>query len=171
VVNGAAGAIGSAVARRLFEAGAHVVISDLPGEGLSRIESELAEIDKRRVVAVPANVCDEEQVRMLFDETILAFGGLDIVVLNAGIAHVAAIADLQLADWQRVQDVNATGTLLCLREASRVLQAQRLGGADHRQRLQERAFTGRGFRRVFGQQGKRGAAGQGRGARAGRRTG
>jgi rhamnose utilization protein RhaD (predicted bifunctional aldolase and dehydrogenase)/NAD(P)-dependent dehydrogenase (short-subunit alcohol dehydrogenase family) len=128
VVNGAAGAIGSAVARRLFEAGAHVVISDLPGEGLSRIESELAEIDKRRVVAVPANVCDEEQVRMLFDETILAFGGLDIVVLNAGIAHVAAIADLQLADWQRVQDVNATGTLLCLREASRVLQAQRLGG-------------------------------------------
>ncbi|PIE23329.1 MAG: bifunctional aldolase/short-chain dehydrogenase [Planctomycetota bacterium] len=128
VVNGAAGAIGFAVARALLERGAHLVISDLPGAALEHAQQELAAIDASRVVAMPADVTDEGQVRMLFETALLTFGGIDIVVLNAGIAHVQALADMDLGRWQRVQDVNATGTLLCLREASRLLQEQKLGG-------------------------------------------
>ena len=166
IVNGAAGAIGFAVARALLERGAHVVVSDLPGDALEHAHDRLAAMDAARVLAVPADVTDEQQVRMLFEEAVLTFGGVDVVVLNAGIAHVSTLADMDLARWQSVQDVNATGTLLFLREASRVMQEQKTRRPHHRQRVQERALARCGVRGLFGVEGQRRSARQGRRPRA-----
>jgi len=74
-------------------------------------------------------VTSEASVRRALEETVLAYGGLDIVVSNAGIAHSAPVETMELADWERSFAVNSTGHFLIAREAMRVLKAQRLGGA------------------------------------------
>jgi Dehydrogenases with different specificities (related to short-chain alcohol dehydrogenases) len=68
-------------------------------------------------------------VRAAFEETVLAYGGLDIVVSNAGIAHSSPVDQMTLADWERSFAVNSTGHFLVAREGMRVLKAQGLGGA------------------------------------------
>ncbi|MFQ5507111.1 MAG: SDR family oxidoreductase, partial [Planctomycetota bacterium] len=129
LVSGAAGAIGFATARLLLERGAHVVLSDLPGEALDRAVEELARIHTAdRVLGVAMDVSDENQVERAFHDCVLAFGGLDILVANAGIAHTGSLDALALEDWERVLRVNETGTFLCLREAARLMKWQRLGG-------------------------------------------
>lgn len=129
LVTGAAGAIGRAVCRRLLQAGAHVVLSDLAGDNLAAACAEMAErYGATRVRSVAMDLCDETSVKQGFREAITAFGGLDILVMNHGIAHVSSIQDMELADWDRVHAVNETGTLLCFREASRIFQHQGLGG-------------------------------------------
>jgi NAD(P)-dependent dehydrogenase (short-subunit alcohol dehydrogenase family) len=75
------------------------------------------------------DVTDESSVRAGFEETVLAHGGLDVVVSNAGAAHSAPVVRLELGDWTRMFAVNATGHFLVAREAMRVLLAQGLGGA------------------------------------------
>src|SRR3989442_14623322 len=75
------------------------------------------------------DVTSESSVRSALDEAALAYGGLDIVVSNAGIAHSAPIDQLDLADWERSFAVNATGHFLVAREGLRLLKAQGLGGA------------------------------------------
>jgi NAD(P)-dependent dehydrogenase (short-subunit alcohol dehydrogenase family) len=75
------------------------------------------------------DVTSETSVRAAFEETVLAYGGLDILVSNAGIAHSAPVARLALADWERSFAVNATGHFLVAREAMRLLMGQGLGGA------------------------------------------
>jgi NAD(P)-dependent dehydrogenase (short-subunit alcohol dehydrogenase family) len=68
-------------------------------------------------------------VRAAFETTVLAYGGLDILVSNAGIAHGASVARMELEDWERSFAVNSTGHFLVAREAMRILMAQGLGGA------------------------------------------
>jgi NAD(P)-dependent dehydrogenase (short-subunit alcohol dehydrogenase family) len=75
------------------------------------------------------DVTSEASVRAAFEETVLAYGGLDVLVSNAGIAHSAPVAELALADWERSFAVNSTGHFLVAREAMRILMAQGLGGA------------------------------------------
>src|SRR5204863_8840882 len=128
LVTGAAGAIGFAVCRKLVEAGAHVVVTDLEQ---GRVDAAVAELDpKRRGLAagVVMDVTDERSVAAGLAETCRLYGGLDGLVLNAGIAHVSPIAETEVADLRRVLDVNLVGYFLVLREAARVFQRQGTGG-------------------------------------------
>lgn len=77
-----------------------------------------------QAVAVPADVGDEEAVAALFAEAGRAFGGLDILVANAGLHRNAPFANMSLTDWRAVLDVDLTGQLLCCREAVRTLRRQ-----------------------------------------------
>ncbi len=130
LVTGGASGIGRAVARRLAGEGAHVVVGDLDEAGARRTAEEVvAATGPGRALGLPMDVTREDSVRAAFEETVLAFGGLDVLVSNAGTAHAAPVDRMRLADWERSFAVNATGHFLVAREAMRVLLAQGLGGA------------------------------------------
>jgi len=128
LVTGAAGAIGVAVCRKLVEAGAHVVVTDVARE---RVVAAAGDLDpKRRGLAagVVMDVTDERSVAAGFAEACRLYGGVDVLVLNAGIAHVSPIDDMEAGDFRRVVDVNLTGYFLVLREAARLFRRQATGG-------------------------------------------
>jgi rhamnulose-1-phosphate aldolase/alcohol dehydrogenase len=128
LVTGAAGAIGFAVCRKLAAAGAHVVLADLDR---ARLDAAVAELDpKGRGVAagVVMDVTDERSVDAAFAETCRLYGGVDVLVLNAGIAHVSPIEAMDPDAFRRVVDVNLTGYFLVLRAGARLLRAQATGG-------------------------------------------
>ena len=130
LVTGAASGLGRAIARRLAAEGAHVVVTDIDAGGASKVADEIvATAGAGRALGLGMDVTSETSVRAAFDETVLAYGGLDILVSNAGIAHSSPVDRMQLADWDRSFAVNATGHFLVAREAMRVLIAQGLGGA------------------------------------------
>jgi rhamnulose-1-phosphate aldolase/alcohol dehydrogenase len=130
LVTGAASGIGRAVARRLAREGAHVVVTDIDGDGARGVAEEVAaEAGSARPLGVRMDVTSEASVEAAVAAAVDAYGGLDIVVSNAGIAHAAAIDRMALADWEKSFAVNARGHFLVIREALRVLKAQRLGGS------------------------------------------
>jgi NAD(P)-dependent dehydrogenase (short-subunit alcohol dehydrogenase family) len=130
LVTGAARGIGRGIALRLASEGCHVVATDLDRDG---VEALAADIETRhgpgRAVGHAADVTDEASVEGLFHAASLAYGGVDVVVSNAGVAHVSPIEALDLADWKRSFDVNATGHFLVARAAVRLLKAQGIGGS------------------------------------------
>ncbi|MCX7940128.1 MAG: bifunctional aldolase/short-chain dehydrogenase [Thermoflexales bacterium] len=129
-VTGGASGIGRAIARRLAQEGAHVVIADINVEGAQSVADEICKTQGfKRALAVPCDVTREDEVARAFAEAARAYGGVDIVVNNAGIASSAPIEETTLADWQRNMDVLATGYFLVAREAFRVLKQQGRGGA------------------------------------------
>ncbi len=130
LVTGGASGIGRAVARRLAREGAHVVVTDLDAAGARRVAEEAAaDAGPARPLGLGMDVTSEASVEAAVDATVDAYGGLDIVVSNAGIAHGAAIDRMALADWERSFAVNATGHFLVTRAALRVMKAQGLGGS------------------------------------------
>jgi len=130
LVTGGAGGLGRAIARRLAAEGAHVVVTDLDEGGARKVAEEIATgVGSGRALGLRMDVTSEASVREAFDETVLAYGGLDILVSNAGVAHSAPVAQLALADWERSFAVNSTGHFLVAREAIRILMTQGLGGA------------------------------------------
>ncbi len=130
LVTGGASGIGRAVALRLAAEGAHVVIGDLDEAGARKAADEIVSAQGTgRALGLFMDVAREASVRQAVEEVILAYGGLDIVVSNAGIAHSAPLDATELADWERSLAVNATGHFLVAREALRLLKAQGLGGA------------------------------------------
>ncbi|MQT12592.1 bifunctional rhamnulose-1-phosphate aldolase/short-chain dehydrogenase [Segnochrobactrum spirostomi] len=130
LVTGGAGGIGLATARRLAGEGACVVICDIDQTALAVADAALAKAFGRDVIAAfPVDVTKEETVVALFHEAAAAFGGLDILVSNAGIASSAAIEDTTLALWQRNMDILSTGYFLVSREAFKLLKAQNRGGS------------------------------------------
>ena len=130
LVTGGASGIGRAVARRLAREGAHVVVTDLDEAGARRVAEEAAaDAGPARPLGLRLDVTSEASVEAAVAATVDAYGGLDIVVSNAGIAHAAAIDRMALADWERSFAVNATGHFLVTRAALRVLKAQGLGGS------------------------------------------
>ena len=130
LVTGAAGAIGKAVALRLAREGAHVVVADVDGERAGRVAAEVArEAGPARPLAVRMDVAAEASVEAGMAATVEAYGGLDILVSNAGVAHSAPIDRMALAEWERSFAVNATGHFLVTRAAIRVMKAQALGGS------------------------------------------
>lgn len=130
VVTGGASGIGRATARRLAQASAHVVIFDINLEGAQRVANELTEkYGYRRGLAVHCDVTDEDAVVRAFEEVVLTYGGVDVVVSNAGIAISAAVEDTTLADWDRTMDILARGYFLVSREAFRIWKAQNMGGS------------------------------------------
>jgi rhamnulose-1-phosphate aldolase/alcohol dehydrogenase len=125
LVTGAAGGIGDAIAQRLAAAGAAVVGFDLDGDGAAERLAPLGE----RGLAVGGDVTSEADVARAFAAAVERFGGVDVVVSNAGIASSAAIEETTLADWERNHAILGTGYFLVAREAFRVLRAQGRGGS------------------------------------------
>ncbi|MCC7538211.1 MAG: glucose 1-dehydrogenase [Deltaproteobacteria bacterium] len=119
LVTGGSSGIGRAIALALARAGADVAVNYVSGEDAAR--DVAAEIDRigRRALVLKADVADEGQVQAMFRSAIGELGTLDIVVPNAGLQRDAPFAQMTLAQWQRVIDVNLTGQFLCAREAVR----------------------------------------------------
>ncbi len=129
LVTGAASGIGRAIARRLSADGAHVVIADLNETGSQEVAAEIVSArGYRRAFAASVNVTEEAKVAGSFVAAILAYGGIDIVVNNAGIASSAPIEDTTLEMWNRNQSILSTGYFLVAREAFRIFKSQKSGG-------------------------------------------
>ena len=126
LVTGAASGIGKAIAHKLAAEGAVVAIADLDLEKAQAAAAELGGSDA--AIGVQADVSDEEQVQAAVDATLLAFGGLDLVVNNAGLSLSKALLETTVADWDRQHDVMAKGSFLVSRAAAKVLIEQQLGG-------------------------------------------
>jgi rhamnulose-1-phosphate aldolase/alcohol dehydrogenase len=125
LVTGAAGGIGRAMLEMFTAAGASVVAFDIDGEGVVDAVAKLGDAG----VSTTGDVTSEADVASAFAAAVEAFGGVDIVVSNAGIASSAPITETTLGEWQRNQAVLVTGYFLVAREAFRVLQAQGTGGS------------------------------------------
>ena len=130
LVTGAARGIGKAIAHRLALAGAHVVLTDLDPNGVQEASAEIVkEVGGGRCMALALDVTDVEQVAEVYRRVTLAYGGLDILVSNAGIAPTGTLDQLPLEQWEKSLAVNATGHLLVAREAVRIMREQGLGGS------------------------------------------
>jgi rhamnulose-1-phosphate aldolase/alcohol dehydrogenase len=129
LVTGAAHGIGRAVARLFAAEGCHVAVTDLDGEKAAAVAREICDAQGMdRAIGLRMDVSDEASVEAAFRETVLAWGGVDLVVSNAGMAHSAPLDKMDLKDWQRSLDVNATGHFLVGRAALRILKDQMIGG-------------------------------------------
>jgi rhamnose utilization protein RhaD (predicted bifunctional aldolase and dehydrogenase)/NAD(P)-dependent dehydrogenase (short-subunit alcohol dehydrogenase family) len=129
LVTGAAGAIGFGIADRLLAAGATVAVSDIDETGLEIVRQILAHrYDADRVAGISFDVTDEKSVQSGLEKVCLKFGGLDILVPNAGVAHVAKIEDLDIKVFQKVINVNLTGTVNVIKAAVPVFRRQKTGG-------------------------------------------
>jgi rhamnulose-1-phosphate aldolase/alcohol dehydrogenase len=126
LVTGSASGIGKAIAQRLAAEGACVVIADL---GQAKAAEAAAEIGGSDVaVGVAADVTSADQVAAAFEAAVLAFGGVDLVVNNAGLSISKPLLETTEKDWDLQHDVMAKGSFLVSREAARVMTAQAMGG-------------------------------------------
>ena len=129
LVTGAAGGIGSAICRRVAQDGAHVIATDIDLAGAEQLAAYLNQhFGVGRAVALKMDVTNEESVRAAFQQAALAFGGIDVIVNNAGLASSAPITETSLAEWNKNWNVLATGYFLVAREGFRLLQAQGRAG-------------------------------------------
>jgi rhamnulose-1-phosphate aldolase/alcohol dehydrogenase len=126
LVTGAASGIGKAIATRLAAEGACVVIADLDLEKARAAAAEIGGADV--AVGVRADVTDEAQVQAAVEDAVLAFGGLDLVVNNAGLSLSKSLLETTTADWDLQHNVMAKGSFLVSRAAAKVLIDQKLGG-------------------------------------------
>jgi rhamnulose-1-phosphate aldolase/alcohol dehydrogenase len=126
LVTGAGSGIGKAIAHRLVAEGACVVVADLNADNAVKVAEELGGPDK--AVAVRVDVTSEAQIADAFRATVLAFGGVDLVVNNAGISISKPLLETSAKDWDLQHDIMARGSFLVSREAARVMIAQGLGG-------------------------------------------
>jgi NAD(P)-dependent dehydrogenase (short-subunit alcohol dehydrogenase family) len=124
LITGAAGGIGSAVARAFAAEGACVVATDVDEAGARALADELGS-----ATAAAADVLDENAIAAAYRAAILAFGGVDVVVSNAGIASSAPLEETTLELWDRNHDILARGYFLVAREGARVMRAQGRGGS------------------------------------------
>jgi rhamnulose-1-phosphate aldolase/alcohol dehydrogenase len=129
LVTGAAGGIGSAICRYVAREGAHIIATDIDLAGAEQLSAYLnRQYGAGRAVAVKMDVTNEESVRAAFEQAALAFGGVDVIISNAGLASSASITETSLAEWNKNWNVLATGYFLVAREGFRLLQAQGRGG-------------------------------------------
>ena len=130
LVTGGAGGIGQAIAARLIGEGACVVLADIDAENL---EATVADFRRRfgkdAAAGAVMDVTSEESVEAAFREGLVAYGGLDILVSNAGIASAAPFEDTSLALWSRNIGILATGYFLAARGGYRIMKTQGLGGS------------------------------------------
>ncbi|MFF0291350.1 bifunctional aldolase/short-chain dehydrogenase [Streptomyces sp. NPDC005262] len=126
LVTGAGSGIGKAIAHRLVAEGACVVVADLNAETAAAVAEGLGGPDK--AVAVTVNVTSEDEIAEAFKAAALAFGGVDLVINNAGISISKPLLETTAKDWDLQHDIMARGSFLVSREAARVMIEQRLGG-------------------------------------------
>ncbi|TWI65462.1 rhamnulose-1-phosphate aldolase/alcohol dehydrogenase [Pseudoduganella lurida] len=130
LVTGGAGGIGQAVARQMLSEGACVLLTDIDGAALEEAKATLSKVaGKDNVATIVGNITSEEQVQAVFTESALRFGGVDLLVSNAGIASSAPLESTTLEVWDRNQDILVKGYFLASREAFRMMKIQQLGGS------------------------------------------
>ena len=121
VVTGGYTGIGKQMALALAEAGADVALCARNLDGCEKTAREIAESTGVKTLALKCDVSSEADVVKTVADTVKKFGGLDILVNNAGIAMGGLPEDTKLEDWDKILDVNLTGTFLCAREAAKVM--------------------------------------------------
>ncbi|WP_290815732.1 SDR family NAD(P)-dependent oxidoreductase [Halovivax sp.] len=119
IVTGGNRGIGKAIARGLADAGANVVIANRTLESGEEAAAEISEETGAEAIAVRTDVSEEADVSALVDATVEEFGGIDVLVNNAGIAIHGGAEEKPLEEWQETIDVNLTGTFLCSKYAGR----------------------------------------------------
>jgi NAD(P)-dependent dehydrogenase (short-subunit alcohol dehydrogenase family) len=128
LVTGTAGAIGYGICCGLLEAGCHLATTDLPGKKLDDFAADVKQIGGDRVIGVPIDVTDKASVTHGFQTVVETWGGVDIVVVNAGIPLVSFLKDIDLETFRKLEKVNVEGALLTLAEAARLFILQGIGG-------------------------------------------
>jgi rhamnulose-1-phosphate aldolase/alcohol dehydrogenase len=130
LITGAASGIGRAIAERFAEEGAHVVVTDVDEALATDVARGIVEKNGlRRAIALRLDVSREDDVERAFDETVRAYGGLDVVVSNAGISSFGSLDALPASEWDRSFAVNARGHFLVSRAAMRMMKEQGIGGS------------------------------------------
>lgn len=125
IVTGAGGGIGQAIADKMVQEGAVVVFTDLNREAA---ESVTAKYSKDQAIAVQCDVTSEEGIAEAFKQTILAFGGVDILVHSAGLAISKSLEDTTLKDWDLLENVLVKGQFLIAKSGTEIMKKQNLGG-------------------------------------------
>lgn len=126
IVTGAAQGFGKGIAEELYAEGATIIIADM-NEPLSQ---EVAKEMGERAHAIAVNVYDEESVANLVAKTVEEFGGLDVMVANAGVVRSGPIAEMEKKDFEFVTNINYTGFFLCAKYAAIIMQAQHEADPD-----------------------------------------
>jgi rhamnulose-1-phosphate aldolase/alcohol dehydrogenase len=126
LVTGGGSGIGRATAQRLATEGACVVIADRDGQAAAAVAGDIGSADV--AIAAATDVTDEASIARAFAAAALAFGGVDLVVNNAGLSISKPLAETTAADWDLQHDVMAKGSFLVSRAAARIMRAQRMGG-------------------------------------------
>ncbi|MBV8878733.1 MAG: bifunctional rhamnulose-1-phosphate aldolase/short-chain dehydrogenase [Planctomycetaceae bacterium] len=129
VVTGGASGLGRAIAERFAAEGCHVVITDLDGEGARRAAEAVAQKvgDPHRALGIRADATSESETAAAFSHAVRAYGGVDVLVCNAGIVQTAPVEKISEETWDRHFDVNVKGYFLAAREAVRIMKAQGWG--------------------------------------------
>ncbi len=127
LVTGGAQGLGAALCQRLAEEGCDVVIADLNIDGARQTAATIAEQTGQRTLAVQVDISDEADVESLVQQTVDAFGRLDIVVSNAGILIAEAIWEFPAEKWRAVMNVNLFGYMLVAKHASKAMIPQGSG--------------------------------------------
>ncbi len=120
IVTGAAQGFGKGIAEELYKEGATIVIADMNEPLAKQVAQEMGE----RAVAIAVNVSDEESVANMVAQTVERFGGLDVMLSNAGVVRSGPIAQLEKKDFDFVTSVNYTGFFLCAKYAAIIMEAQ-----------------------------------------------
>jgi len=127
IVTGAGRGIGEAMARTLAGRGASLVIADLDEAAAAQVARSISETGAK-AIGVGVDVAQRASVKAMIDATVKAYGRLDVIFNNAGIAQTRRFLSITEEDWHRIMDVNALGALLCMQEAARQMIAQKSGG-------------------------------------------
>jgi 3-oxoacyl-[acyl-carrier protein] reductase len=128
IVTGGGSGIGLAIARAVFSEGMKVAIAGRDEAKLKRTAADLGgRADSKRVIAVPTDISVASQVDRLINETVKAFGRIDLLVNNAGIGQWASVTDCTEAEWDKVQAINLKGAFLCARGVFPIMKQQGSG--------------------------------------------
>ena len=129
LVTGSAGGIGKAIAKKFAEEGACVVLNDINQERLNGAVQEFEKTFGKDVVASALlNVVDESSIDKAFEQTVLAFGGADIIINNAGISISKPVTDHSIEDWDKLYDILVKGQFLVSKKGVEIMRKQDLGG-------------------------------------------
>lgn len=129
LITGSAGGIGKAIAKKFVEEGACVILNDINEQRLEgAVEEFTALFGRDSVSSTTLNVTDNQSIIKAFDATSLAFGGVDIVVNNAGISISKSIEDHSIEEWDKLYDILVKGQFLVSKAAAVVLRKQEIGG-------------------------------------------
>jgi rhamnulose-1-phosphate aldolase/alcohol dehydrogenase len=130
LVTGGAGGIGQAVARQLLQEGACVMLTDIDSAALEAAQQDLCkQAGPDNLAVIRGDITSEAEVEQVLNAVTQRFGGIDLLVSNAGIASAAPLEDTSLELWQRNLSVLATGYFLVSRAAFRLMSQQKLGGS------------------------------------------
>ncbi len=128
IVTGAGSGIGEGIAKTYSQAGAKVVIADMNQAGADRVVNEIKQAGGE-AIAVMMDVTNEDQVNAGVAKTVSTFGGVDILVSNAGIQHIDAVDELDLANWQKMLAIHQTGAFLTTKACLKEMYKNNKGGS------------------------------------------